>query len=42
MVNSGLKFQHTPILKGPYEAEQGTGQRLDLTNMCPQQATNEG
>lgn len=42
MVNYGLKVQYTHIVRGPSEAEQGTGQRLDLTNMCPQQATNEG
>lgn len=37
-----LKFQHICKLRGTSEAEQGKGKRLDLTNVCPQQATNEG
>lgn len=42
MVNYGLKVQYTHKQREPTEAEQGKGQRLDLTNVCPQQATNEG
>lgn len=41
-VSCRFKVQYTHILRGPTEAEQGMGQRLDLTNVCPQQATNEG